>query len=42
MRWSEFEASAPERAAYIRFGAERRLLRWAPATGVETLRHPDA
>jgi hypothetical protein len=31
-----------ERAAYIRFGAERRLLRWAPATGVETLRHPDA
>ena len=31
-----------ERAAYIRFGSERRLLRWTPSGGVEELRHPDS
>jgi hypothetical protein len=28
-------------ASYIAFGDQRRLLRWSPQTGTETLRHPD-
>lgn len=30
-----------ERAAYINFGDQRRLLRWDPERGLERLRHPD-
>ncbi len=30
-----------QRASYISFGKERRLLRWTPETGEEQLRHPD-
>lgn len=30
-----------ESAGYISFGEHRRLLRWSPAAGTETLRHPD-
>jgi hypothetical protein len=30
-----------ESAAYISFGANRRLLRWTPAKGMEVLRHPE-
>ena len=31
-----------ERAGFISFGTDPRLLRWSPETGVEVLRHPDA
>jgi hypothetical protein len=30
-----------ETASYISFGENRRLLRWSPDRGLETLRHPD-
>ena len=30
-----------QRASYISFGKEHRLLRWAPNMGEEELRHPD-
>lgn len=30
-----------ERAAYISFGTDRRLLRWSTEDGVAALRHPD-
>lgn len=29
-------------AGFIRFGKDRRLLRWSRDSGVEVLRHPDA
>jgi hypothetical protein len=31
-----------ERAGFISFGKERRMLRWSPSSGLEVLRHPDA
>jgi hypothetical protein len=31
-----------ERAGFISFGKDRRMLRWSPASGLEVLRHPDA
>jgi hypothetical protein len=31
-----------ERAGYISFTSERRLVRWSVPSGVEVLRHPDA
>jgi hypothetical protein len=30
-----------ERAGYISFGKDRRMLRWSPAAGLEALRHPE-
>lgn len=30
-----------ERAGFISFGKERRMLRWSAGSGVEILRHPD-
>lgn len=29
-----------ERAGYISFGTDRRLLRWTSTSGIEVLRHP--
>lgn len=31
-----------ERAGYISFGTDRRMMRWSPDAGLEVLRHPDA
>jgi len=31
-----------ERAGFISFGKDRRMMRWSAASGLETLRHPDA
>ena len=30
------------RAGFISFGADRRLLRWSPESGVEVMQHPDS
>ena len=30
------------RAGFISFGKNQKLMRWAPETGVEVMRHPDA
>jgi len=31
-----------ERAGFISFGKERRMVRWSSGSGLEVLRHPDA
>src|SRR6266702_1803464 len=31
-----------ERAGFISFGKDRRMMRWSSASGLEVLRHPDA